>query len=109
MDNRVRPVVCTIRKWADTKELTGDVGFTKYALTVLLLFFFFNTTPVVLHTPEQIIAWIESTDDSKNVPGGSSPENRHPFSFDVPPNELEKLARSIPASLNQRSPGNAII
>ncbi|OQV23598.1 putative Speckle targeted PIP5K1A-regulated poly(A) polymerase [Hypsibius exemplaris] len=110
LDPRMRPLVYTLRRWAETKELCGDTAFTKYALTMLLVFFLHQTKPAVLPTPEQIVFWMETEKDTPLPgPSGDAPPPGGKFSFDMPVNHIRHIATIIPPSLNKSSPAELLV
>ena len=108
LDPRLRPLVYTIRRWAEMKQLAGDMAFTKYALTMLIVFFLYQIQPAVLPTPEQIVFWVES-EQAQPGPSGDGQSTRSAFSFDMPLDRIIHLAKVIPPSLNKSTAGNILI
>ncbi|XP_055337892.1 speckle targeted PIP5K1A-regulated poly(A) polymerase-like [Paramacrobiotus metropolitanus] len=104
LEPRLRPLVLTLRQWADAKELTGSEGLTKYALTLLLVFFLHTQEPAVLPPPDEIHRHVVNNPRLTRFldeEGG--------FSFDLPERKLADLASELPPSTNTKTEADLLL
>ena len=100
MEPRLRLMVYTVRKWADIKKLTGERGFTKCALTMLVVFFHQRVS--VLPTPLQIKTYMEQY--ARDTCRDKS-RTDFTFNFDHPPRVLQQMGQILPRlDINQKNP-----